>query len=271
MRYSHHIFRLLKLALFLAFVVALFARGVSIPTTRDASLLAIGYALVLAVGYELSARGLEFDRVVRIVGGLAVALGLAWSVWHFLVPSPREPDGALLPANEPTPASLCRAVPGEMVVAFGTNRVMVQGSGSFTPFYAGSCPGPMLTRTTRGLMVTAFGYTWTEDIAYGIRDNRLQTEPLPGLHFRRPDPHTLVLVDRFEQEIVYVRYLNRNAVRLRGRFLCGEEPQTVIAQDQVLVDGFRIGGVMFGQHRTAGHVCARLKPGMTYGMQILWR
>ena len=268
MTYKDHLLRGLKLLLFMALVVGLFWRGLVSPTARDAALLGVGYAFVLAVGYDLVKRGLDLDRVVLIVGALASVLGAAWCVWHFLVPPAREPAGPLLPANEPAPAGQCRAAPGALVVAVGSNRVIASGSSPFVPFYAGSCPGPILTRTPRGLMVTAFGYTWTEDIAYGIRDNQLQTDPLPGLHFFRPDVHTLVLLDRFEQEILYVRFLNRDAVRLRGRFLCGEEPQTVIEQDRVLMGGVRISGVMFGQRRTAGNVCAPMTPGMPYGIRF---
>ena len=264
-----HLFRVLKLVLFMALVVGVFWHGLISPTARDAALLGVGYALVLTVGYDLVKRGLDLDRVVLIVGGLATVLGVAWCIWHFLVPPAREPSGQLLPANEPTPASQCRAAPGELVVAVGSNRVIASGNAPFVPFYAGSGPGPILTRTPRGLMITAFGYTWTEDIAYGIRDNQLQTDPLPGLHFFRPDPHTLVLLDRFEQEIIHIRYLNRDAVRIRGRFLCGENPQTVIEQDRVLMGGVRISGVMFGQRRTAGNVCARMAPGAAYGVRFL--
>ena len=72
---------------------------------------------------------------------------------------------------------------------------------------------------------------------------------------------TFVLLDRFDKEVLYVRYLNSHAVRIRGRFLCGSAPQAVIRDDAVLVGGVRIGGVFVGQHVGKGHVCATIKAG----------
>ena len=85
--------------------------------------------------------------------------------------------------------------------------------------------------------------------------------------YLRPDAHTLVILDRFDKEVLYIRYLNPNAVRIRGRFLCGESPQAVIRDDTILVGGFRIGGVFFRQRQTKGHVCAAIKAG-TPGIAI---
>ena len=69
-----HLFRVLKLVLFMALVVGVFWHGLISPTARDAALLGVGYALVLTVGYDLVKRGLDLDRVVLIVGGLATVL-----------------------------------------------------------------------------------------------------------------------------------------------------------------------------------------------------
>ncbi|HKY19150.1 MAG TPA: hypothetical protein VJL82_09470 [Rhizomicrobium sp.] len=78
----------------------------------------------------------------------------------------------------------------------------------------------------------------------------------------RPDPHSIVVLDRFDKEVLYVRYLNPNAVRIRGRFLCGTAPQAVIRDDVIWVGGVRIGGVFLGQRPAAGHVCATVEAGV---------
>jgi hypothetical protein len=110
-------------------------------------------------------------------------------------------------------------------------------------------------------MVRAFFYDYNGDVAFSVMDNIYEpTLPLQLRQFR-PDPHTIVILDRFDQEVLYLRYLNPNAVRIRGRFICGTAPQAVIRDDMILVGGIRIGGVYVGQRRSHRHVCAAIPSG----------
>jgi hypothetical protein len=265
------VLRAIGIALYVLVALSVFYKGLTNPDTSDPALVGFVAALCLPLGLELSRRGADPDQLIQWVGGPFLGFCLLMLGWHFLVPPPPPPTGALRPAGEPSPATTCAARPGELVMAFGSDRVIGRGNGPFAPFASATCTGPLVTRTQQGLMVSAFGYDWYNDIAYGIRDNRIADLWAPGMHARRPDPHTIVVLDRFEHEVLYIRYLNRDAVRIRGRFLCGEEPQSVITDERILVGGVRISGVMFGQHVTAGHVCARLTPDMPYGVQILGR
>jgi hypothetical protein len=118
-----------------------------------------------------------------------------------------------------------------------------------------------LRRVGQGLMIRAFFYDWNNDVAFAVNDNIYEpTMPL-ALRTFRPDPHTFVILDRFDKEVLYLRYLNPNAVRIRGRFLCGEAPQAVIRDDAILVGGFRIGGVFFRQRVSKSHACATIRKG----------
>jgi hypothetical protein len=265
------VLRAIGIALYVLVALSIFTKGLANPDTRDPALAGLVAALCLPLGLELSRRGADPDQLIQRVGGPFLGFCLLMLGWHFLVPPPPPPSGALVPAGEPSPATTCAARPGELVMAFGSDRVIGTGNGPFAPFASATCTGPLLTRTRQGLMISAFGYDWYNDIAYGIRDNAVADLWAPGMHARRPDSHTILVLDRFEHEVLYIRYLNRGAVRIRGRFLCGEAPQSVITDDRILVGGVRISGVMFGQHATAGHVCARLAPGMPYGVQILGR
>jgi hypothetical protein len=268
---ANAVLRAIGIALYVLVALSMFYKGVMNPDTSDPGLVGLVAALCLPLGLELSRRGADPDQLIQRVGGPFLGFCLVMLGWHFLVPPPPTPSGALRPADEPSPSTTCAAQPGDLVMAFGSDRVIGRGNGPFTPFASASCSGPRITRTARGLMVNAFGYDWYNDIAYGIRDNAITDLWAPGLHARRPDPHTILVLDRFEHEVLYIRYLNRDAVRIRGRFLCGEEAQSVIADNRILVGGVRISGVMFGQHVTAGHVCTRLTPDMPYGIQISGR
>jgi hypothetical protein len=137
-----------------------------------------------------------------------------------------------------------------------------KGPGPFAPILVDDCVALRLLRKDGGLMIQAFGYAYTEDIAFHVMNNIYEADIALKMRVLRPDRSTFVLLDRFDKEVLYVRYLNPHAVRIRGRFLCGEGPQAVIHDDAILLGGVRIGGVFLRQHPAKGHVCATIKAGM---------
>lgn len=218
-------------------------------------------ALALLLAYELSIRDLPTGWVtIGVFAVISVSLAI-YGVW--LATRPPTPTGPLLPANEATPDARCveKIGPKDLVMAFGTNRAVGTGSGPYSPFLVADCAVMTLHRVGQGLMVRAFFYDFNGDVAFSVIDNIY--EPTLPLQLRpfRPDPHTIVILDRFDQEVLYLRYLNPNAVRLRGRFLCGTAPQAVIRDEGILVGGMRISGAYFGQRRSPGHACAAIKSG----------
>lgn len=218
-------------------------------------------ALALLLAYELAIRDLPTGW---IAGGVFAVIGvslMAYSTW--LATRPPTPTGPLLPADEPTPQASCveKIGPKDLVMAFGTNRAVGTGPGPYSPLKVADCAVMRLHRIGQGLMVRAFFYDFNGDVAFSVIDNVYEpTLPLQLRQFR-PDPHTIVILDRFDKEVLYLRYLNPNAVRIRGRFLCGTAPQAVIGDDMILVGGVRISGAYFGQRRARGHVCAAIPSG----------
>jgi hypothetical protein len=179
------------------------------------------------------------------------------------------PAGPLIAANDPSPALVCKEKPqgDDLLIALGTNRVLGKGPGPFSPLLVDECVVLKLLRRNGGLMVQSFGYAWSGDIAFHVMNNVYEPDSALKLRALRPDRSTFLLLDRFDKEVLYVRYLNRNAVRIRGRFLCGEAPQAVIRDDAILVGGIRLNGVFVGQRLAKGHRCATIKAG-GYGIAI---
>jgi len=180
------------------------------------------------------------------------------------------PTGPLRPAHEPTPKLSCPDKPasGDLVIVFGPDARIGQGKGPFTAFRNADCSGPSFTRGPGGLSFSDVGYDYDGDVAFVIRGGTyIPLLPLP-LHVMRPDPSTYILLDHYDQEVLYIRYLNPNAVRVRGRFICGEAPQAVVRDDAILKGGIRIGGIYTGQHRVPGHVCLKAGP---QTLPQLWR
>lgn len=263
------LWRLLGIAGYVLLMVALFHKNLMVPETRGVALLGFATALSLAVGYELSMRGWYSDWGLPIVLGTPAIVGAGYGVWQFLF-TPVPPTGALLAASEPTPLSTCRGAPvrGDLVMLLGTSRVIGKGLGPFTPLLATDCPTVKLIRRGEGLMVEAFGIDNTNSIAYSVRENRLDLAMVTGLRARRPDPSTFILADRFNQEVIYVRYLNPGVVRIRGRFLCGANPQVVVRDEGTWVGGLRLRGVQIGQRPTKGRICTTMGPGKPYGIHV---
>lgn len=250
------------LRVFFAFLLIWgFFSGSSALSFGIVGVLALVNAFALLLAYELAIRDV---RSGWIAGGTfaVICVSLA-SYGAWLATRPPVPTGPLLPAREATPDARCveKIGPKDLVMAFATNRAVGTGSGPYSPFLVADCAVMTLHRVGQGLMVRAFFYDFNGDVAFSVIDNVYEpTLPLQLRQFR-PDPHTIVILDRFDQEVLYLRYLNPNAVRIRGRFLCGTAPQAVIRDEGILVGGMRISGAYFGQRRAPGHTCAIIKSG----------
>jgi hypothetical protein len=237
----------------------LFAGGTSPLSINPIHFLAVAAGLSLLAVYELNIRDIGDEWVLATVLGILAVAGAAFGVWHFTRPLPT--TGALTPANDPTPATTCKqtAGKGDLVMAFGTDRVVGQGDGPFVPVVVDDCQSLSLRRAKGGLMVRAFFYDWTNDIAMNVMDNQFEANMSISARFFRPDAHSLVILDRFDTEILYVRYLNPGAVRILGRFLCADRPQAIISDAGIRTGGMRVQGAYMGTRPEPGHKCARIK------------
>jgi len=251
---------------FVALVVWWFFSGSSALSFGLVSVLALANVLALLLAYELAIRDAPFGWIAAsIFGVIGLSLGL-YAAWWSIQPPP--PSGPLLPAHDPMPTARCapKIGPRDLVMAFGTNRAVGTGAGPFYPLKVDDCTVLALRRVGHGLMVDAFFTDWNNDIAFAVHDNVYEaTMPLQLRPFR-PDPHTLVVLDRFDKEVLYVRYLNSNAVRIRGRFLCGEHPQAIIHDDRTFKGGIRLNGVFLGLKPGRENACTTLHgdtPGIT--------
>jgi hypothetical protein len=245
-----------------------FLWGSSLLVLRGQAVIAVVTVFSILAAYELTIREVSQGWVLACVLFIQGSIGGGYLVWLYF--QPPEPTGPLIAANDPPPPLGCDEVPGphDLLMAFGTDRVIGKGPGPFSPLVVDDCAVLSLARKGSGLMLRAFGYDFNNDIAFRVMDNVYEPSMPLQLRALRPDRSTFVLLDRFDKEVLYVRYLNPHAVRIRGRFLCGEQPQAVINDDVVLMGGIRINGVFVGQRSTRGRVCAHVPAG-TYGIALL--
>ena len=223
--------------------------------------------LGLLVALELLLRDVPHGLALAAMLLVEAAVGGAYLLWRHV--QPPVPSGPLIAAHDPSPPMPCKDRPqaGDLLMAFGTDRVLGKGPGPFMPLRVDDGVALKLLRRDGGLMIQAFGYTESDDIAFHVIDNVFEPDMALKLRALRPDRSSFVLLDRFDKEVLYVRYLNPGAVRIRGRFLCGPAPQAVVRDDAILVGGVRLNGVFIGQHATKGHLCATIKAG-AYGIAV---
>jgi hypothetical protein len=243
-----------------------FLAGGALFPLRPPVVLAFATGLGLLVALELLLR--EAPQAWILASMLLIDAAVYGSYLVWLHVQPPAPAGTLIAAGDPTPSGCGdEPGPGDLLMAFGTDRVLGKGQGPFMPLLVDDCVVLKLLRQGEGLMIQAFGYAYTGDIAFHVMDNVYEPDSPLRMRVLRPDRSTFQLLDRFDKEVLYVRYLNPHAVRIRGRFLCGEAPQAVIRDDAILMGGVRINGVFIGQHPAKGHACAIIRKG-DYGIVV---
>jgi hypothetical protein len=191
-------------------------------------------ALIVVAIYEMNKRDLAWKQAVLLLCGTWLVCGVTLYAARGIRPK-EEPKGPLMAANDATPATLCKETksPGGLLMIVGRSGVIGQGKGPFTPFRVGSCPALSITRTAQGLMVNAFGYDSDNNVVYRIRDNVFGQVVGGFLTEHRPDRSTLVIGDDHGPEVLEIRYLNRNAVRISGTFRCGDSAPVHVSANGV--------------------------------------
>jgi len=253
-------------AIVCVFVLWAFLSGGVLFPLKPVVVVAAATGLGMLVAFELLIRDVSQGWVLGSMLLVDLTVGGSYLLWRQVAPP--VPTGPLIAAGDPTPVG-CGDKPkaDELLMAFGTDRVLGKGPGPFAPLLVDDCVVLKLFRRDGGLMIQAFGYTYTDDIAFHVIDNVYEPDSALKLRALRPDRSTFMVLDRFDKEVLYVRYLNPHAVRIRGRFLCGPAPQAVVRDDAIWVGGVRINGVFVGQQAAKGHLCAAIKAG-TYGIAV---
>jgi hypothetical protein len=209
------------------------------PMHRTMALMVMAAVFSFAWFYELSVRDAPMGRVLAgvlaIIGGAAV-LWLALTFFTRPLPNDAAP---LVPAGETLDAEGCFVPAGGLTVAVGADRIISRDGAALTPFKVSGCSGPTFTVTPLGLAMDDFGYDGDGSVIFKIRHNLFELMLGDYLHVHRPDLSTLGVYDRWENEILYVRYLDWRAVRIRGRFLCGDYPPVRVKDGSVAVGDAR--------------------------------
>jgi hypothetical protein len=134
--------------------------------------------------------------------------------------------GTLIPANDPTPPELCRenGVPAStlsngsrMSIFAGTNVYSESRLDHLALVQINGVTVLSLSKTRGAVAVSGDIYSGTGDLVH-FDQNHFETRSDIGFKPERPDRHTLRVFDNWHQEVLYIRFLNSSAIKLRGVF-----------------------------------------------------
>lgn len=197
------------------------------------------WALLLVVCAISAVAWAELPWIFSLVASAAV-LVIAGAIYVFAPPIiekqplaagggtvPPQPEteviGALEPGSAPTPPNGCDhdyQDPTVFKVLIGDNAV-AGAFGPITPLQIGACKVVTVDPKADGLRINADLYDESGNLVATIKDNTFHA--LSGPHSsveRQGDLSTLVVRDGIGNELLYVKYLNPNTVRIRGVFGC---------------------------------------------------
>ncbi len=195
---------------------------------RPLTLLTIASLFSAAVFYELASREASLAWTATSLAAIWTSAAISYLVLNAFDPPNPHWTGPLIAANEPMPLTACGGAKNSFLMEFGPQTIMAQGNGPFTPIQVGTCPALTLKRTAAGLMIDAFGYDSDGNVVYRIARNNFEMVLRGFLKAERPDKSTLRIVDELGNESLSVRYLNHDAVAVRGTFRCGDAPPLTI-------------------------------------------
>lgn len=212
-------------------------------------------ASIAAIYLEAFAiEAISFPTFLMSSGGVRFAGVLI----YFLVPRVTEPPivGWLQPANDPAPPNGCDGISDAQrpknrpLVILGTFGVYPAKSGSYTPMHIGSCAPITIEQGPLGVAISADIFSPAGHAVGHIRkDNGYEITGTQGLVVEK-DLHTVVVHDAERNEVLYMRYVNPQAIHLRGIFSC---PTQTIPDGALVIANAP--SLTFPGHNTVGTGC----------------
>jgi hypothetical protein len=206
-------------------------------------------AIVEGVVWAVARKG-----IAAMVVGSFIAAGIAYLVFGPILPPPDvEIIGTLQPGNDPEPLPKCQqdTAPEAWRVMIGLSSAQFNETPlQMTILMIGQCRVFTVRHDETGVAITAELYDDDgNQIATIGSDGAGASNVFHALHGsnihvdRKHDLSTLVVVKGDAEELLYVRYMNRKTVSVRGRFGCpGHSPVVVTAGEPIPGFMFAKGG-----------------------------
>jgi hypothetical protein len=218
------------------------------PENHLLALLALGVGLSLIAVYELTRMGVRAPRVAGVVLFVFLVCGITyWAIGPIHIPD-TEVTGTLDAGA--SPQSHCEkemlaastSAQNSLNVIIGNNGISIANATELPVLAIGSCRVFWVNRGPQGLLISADLFDASGNLIATIRNNDFHAMIGESASIdRKHDLTQLTVKDSEQQEILYVRYLNKDTVRVRGVFGCPGHA-LVPVRDNEPIPGFLMGG-----------------------------
>ena len=162
--------------------------------------------------------------------------------------------GLLLPGDEPDPPVACPNVPSNALKVFLGDSLASTTADELTVLKIKGIDVLSLRRTSNGVAILAKVFSEDGKVVAQIVDNRLYVNPGNFLRIDNPDSHSLAVYDLHQRQVLAIRYLNPQSVRVVGIFQLPERAPVVISENEFLVGTNRLLHVCLSEVKTAFNV-----------------
>jgi hypothetical protein len=209
---------------------------------------------------------ISFHRFKRLVWGygpncvaycasaiLAIVGGACFYVAQKFVPEKFVPEdnSLLIPAHDPTPKTACTPddKKGADVTGQGWFFVTVAGGGVMTvtpnerliAISVDGQPTVVINRSEKGILLDVDMFNPNGALAVRIEKNQWTISATQTFKVTRPDASTLSVVGIRGEELLWVRYMNANTVKIRGAFYkIGDSQPAVITDNSINLGNMKL-------------------------------
>lgn len=199
-------------------------------------------ALLAFVAGLIALMLLDGEFSYRSVASAGVSAAVISALVFLVVGPAREAAivGWLQPANDPTPPNSCDESPvprvrsAKPVVMIGDNAFVPGNPQNYDALAVGQCAPLNIQRKPNGTAISVDIYSASGHLIGRLRNNGYEMAGDQRLTVERSgDLSALVIHDEKGTELLYVRLINPDAVRIRGTFTCPAPTlKTVVVTDK---------------------------------------
>jgi hypothetical protein len=177
------------------------------------------------------------------VGFAAIILGCIFWYWPRTPPTEDPLKGEIIAGDTPTPVTRCTSkLPDPVTFFLGGNTLMVAEARTLLTIKGGAEDLLVVQESESGIKVSARIFSSDHRIVAQLVENRFVVNPNNYFKVDRPTKSIFSVYGQDGLVALEVRYLNRRALRVLGRFYSPQGGLVVLTEDSTIMGGYKSSG-----------------------------